>query len=200
MEAKPKINGRGRKSKLSKDTNKMKFFYKHIVEGKPLKTCTEELGIKERQLQYYKKDEDFRQMAIRHFEDSKLKGLKGTVGKLVGALDATKPLVTQDADGSTHITHVPDAKTRMTALQEVIKIYGLYAPQRKDTEVRITLSPDEDLFRQIDAAQRACRVVESQEVGQGSLPMADGQPGTCVGITQSRQRALLQVDALSEPK
>lgn len=165
-----------------------------------MKTCTEELGIKERQLQYYKKDDDFRQMAIRHFEDSKLKGLKGTVGKLVGALDATKPLVTQDADGSTHITHVPDAKTRMTALQEVIKIYGLYAPQRKDTEVRITLSPDEDLFRQIDAAQRACRVVESQEVGQESLPMADGQSGIGIGITQSRQRALLQVDALSEPK
>ena len=178
--------------------NKIKFFNKNIIEGKNVSRCAREMGLTRRTLHNYKNDDDYRRMALEHLENSKLKGLSGTVSKLVGALDATKPLVTQDPDGSTHITHVPDQKTRMEALKEVIKIYGIHAPQRKDTTVSITFSSDAELFRQIDEAERACRYVESYEKGQTSDGVATEQPTLSGGNFKSRQRAILQVDSIPE--
>jgi len=189
-----------KKSAIAEQTkiNEIKLFHKHIVEGKTVVQCAEEMGLSRRQLHTYKNSDDFRQMAIEHLENSKLKGLSGTVSKLVGALDATRPLVTQDIDGSTHITHVPDTKTRLDALKEVIKIYGLHAPERKDTTVTVTFSSDEDLYRQIDEAQRSCRFVESVERREGGLSVAASESGIGGGDFKSRQRALLQDDAVPE--
>lgn len=178
--------------------NQVKLFHKHIVEGKTVTQCAEEMNLSRRQLHTYKNADDFRQMAIEHLENSTLKGLTGTVGKLVKALDATRPLVTQDLDGTTHITHVPDTKTRLEALKEVIKIYGLHAPERRDTQVTVTFSSDEDLYKQIGEAERNCRFVESIEVGEGGLSVAATESGIGGGDFKSRQRALLQDVAVPE--
>jgi hypothetical protein len=137
-------------------------------------------------------------MALEHLESSALKGIEGTIKKLVKALDATHPIVTQDPDGSTHITHVPDKKTQMLALQEIIKIYGLHAPERRDVAVTVAFSSDEDIFRQIDEAQRGCRFVESIETREGGLSVAARESGIGGGDFATRKRTLLQNDSLPE--
>ena len=161
--------------------NKMKFFHKHVVEGKPITRCAKEMDMSRGMLSIYKRGDDFRQMAIEYFESSKLQGLKGTVSRLVERLDST------------------DNKISFGALQEIIKIYGLYAPTRKDTTVTVSVSSDEELFRQIDEAQRDCRFVESHEKGEKGEGVADGEQGFGVGNFAKRQRALLQDAPVPEP-
>lgn len=178
--------------------NEIKLFHKNIIEGKTVAVCAKEMGISPRMVHVYKTHDDFRKMAIEHLENSKLKGLEGTVGKLVAAFDATRAVITQDADGSTHISRVPDEKTRMEALKEVIEIYGLHAPKRTDATITISFSSDEDLYRQIDEAQRNCRLVESIEKGPAGTGMAQGESGIGCGTIEARQRALLQDASLPE--
>lgn len=159
-----------------------------------------------------KKTDDFRQMAIVYLEDSELGGLKGTVNRLIGALDATRPLVTTnkqttekgDIIETQDISMVADQNTRMKALQEVIKIYGLQAPERKDVNVGISISSDEELFGKIEQAEKDCRIVESSvrstELGEGpgSSEVVEGQPGDGEGNFTQRRRTLLQTTALQE--
>lgn len=133
-------------------------------------------------LTLYKRDEDFRKMAIEYFENSELKGLKGTTSRLVEKLDSQ------------------DEKTSMAALQEIIKIYGLYAPAKKDTTITVSISSDEELYRQIDEAQRACRFVASHEAGQGGEGMVDGEQGFGIGNFEERQRTVLQDAAVPQPQ
>jgi len=180
--------------------NKVKLFHKHIVEGKKLAVCADEIGVCAKTLHNYKNSDDYRALALTHLDTSKLGGLKGGCGKLVDALDATRAVVTEDTEGSTHITHVPDNKTRMEALKEVFKIYGIYAPERRDTTVTVAFSSDADLFRQIDEAQAACSGVKQVVCEQEGAPVASGQSGSHSGGLKSRQRALLRVDAVPEPE
>ena len=97
----------GSNTKIGKLKNEMKFFHKHIVEGKTVQKCAKEMGMHYMGLHKYKNGEDFRKMAIEYFEDSTLKGLKGTASRLIDKLDSV------------------DVKTSMSALQEIKKIYGL---------------------------------------------------------------------------
>ena len=184
---------------VSKAKNTVKFFHKNIVEGKTIIQCAKELDISESMLHRYKKSDDFRQMAIEHLENSKLKGLTGTVSKLVKALDAKRPMVTEDCDGSTKITMVPDPQTQIKALQEVIKIYGLHAPVKKDVTATISISSDADIFREIEQAERASRYVESYTVGETGSELAPEQQGNDHGTPESRGRTLLQECAVPEP-
>ena len=183
-----------------KAVNTVKLVQKHLVEGKTIKQSAEEIGVTERQAYNYKSSDEYRHMAIELLENSKLKGLAGTISQLVKALDATKPIVTEDADGGTHVTRVPDNKTRMEALKEVIQIYGLKAPERKDATVTIAFSSDEELFGQIEQAQRECRFVESVEKFESSPQLVAGESTAGCGGVVSRQRTLLQVDAVPEPE
>ena len=178
--------------------NKVKLFHKHIVEGKTLAVCADEIGVCSKTLHNYKNSDDYREMALTHLDTSKLGGLKGGCGKLVDALDATRAVVTEDAEGSTHITRVPDNKTRMDALKEVFKIYGVYAAEKRDTTVTVAFSSDADLFRQIDEAQAACCGVKQVVCEQEGSPVASGQPASHSGGLKSRQRTLLHVDTVSE--
>jgi hypothetical protein len=161
-------------TKAQKAVNKVKFFQKHIVEGKSVPACAEELGLGETSLYRYKKSDDFRQMAIEHLENSTLRGLKGTVSMLVEELDSENP----------------DIKHK--ALQEVIKIYGLYAPKRKDTTLTISISSDAELYRQIDEAQASRRFVASNVKGEEGGGMVEGEQGCSGGGFKARKRALLQ--------
>jgi len=183
---------KGQNSKTEAQMNMLKFFEKNIIEGKSMNQCSKELGLHRSTLHNYKQRDDFRQMAVMHLEDSKLNGVKGTVSKLVGALDATKPIVMTAANGSTSIRQVPDSKTRMEALKEVIKIYGLYAPQKQDTTLAISISSDEELFRQIDEAQRDCCYVDSYVKGEKGFELDNEEQTLGRGNFETRERALLQ--------
>lgn len=190
---------KARSSDVQVQVNKVKLFHKHIVEGKNMQTCADEIGVSRRMLHNYKNTDDYRQLAIDHLDKSTLNGIEGATGKLVEALDATRAVVTEDAEGATHITHVPDGKIRMTALQEVFKIYGTKAPDRTDATVTVAFSSDQDLFRQIDAAEKACLGLEQVETLEDGTELVTVQPGTDRGDFESRQRTLLQVDPVPEP-
>jgi hypothetical protein len=155
---------------------KVKFFQKHIVEGKTVKQCASEMGMHEQSLFLYKKSDDFRQMAIEHLENSTLKGLSGTITKLVEEFES------------------PSASIKHKALQEVIKIYGLHAPKRSTT-LTVSISSDEELFRQIDEAQGSCRFVESfesQNEGETGSGLVKRKQVYSTGDFATRQRTLLQ--------
>ncbi len=192
---KPKGGG-----KVSKRVNTIKFFQDNIVDGKSITQCSKESGLSRTTLHAYKNSGDFRQMAITHLEDSNLGGLKGVMSKLVKALDAKRPVVTENKDGSTSVKMVKDMKTQMTALQEVNKIYGLYAPIQKNVTVGISISSDEDLFGQIDTAQRACKHVDSYEKRESGFELASGSQGSDKGDIESRGRTVLQGDAIPKPE
>lgn len=182
----------------NREANEVKVFYKNVVEGKTLAQCAKEIGVSRRMVTNYKGSSNFRQMAIEYLEDSTLKGLSGTISRLVKALDAEKVITSENAAGEVSVTKIPDQRTRMIALQEVIEIYGLHAPEQKDTTVRISISSDEDLFRQIDDAQRACRFVESHPTGSDGVEVASGEQTGNRGDFDTRQRALLQYVAVQE--
>ncbi len=187
-------------NQIKRKTNEAKFFHKHIVEGKGFVQSAREMGVSKVTASSYKKSVDFRQMAVKYLEDSTLGGVKGTMGKLVTALDAVRPHnkihKTTDKDGviteRTEVEWVPDTNARMKALQEVHKIYGLYAPQKRDIEVTISISSDAELFTEIDEAQRACKFIDSYEEREGSFELAPDPQGDSNGDFESRQRTLLQ--------
>ena len=168
------------------------------MSGKNVTQCAKEMGVTRKTLHGYKNSSEFRQMAIEHLEDSKLGGLLGTVTKLVGALDAKKPIVIDCADGSTKVKMVADQKTRMIALQEVIKIYGLHAPIRKDVTASISISSDDELFDEIEGAERASRFVESYQEGPGGLELVASKSSFSKTDVASRGRTILQDDAIPE--
>lgn len=184
--------------KTARQLNEIKFFHSHIVNGKPESRCAEEMGLSRRTMRNYKKSTDYRQMAIEYLENSKLKGLKGTISRLVKALDAEKIGKRCEPGGSISWGSIPDERTRETARKEIEEIYGLRAPEQKDTTIRISISSDEDLFGQIDEAQRACRFVESHPAGAESPELASGEQAGRRGDFESRQRAILQDVAISE--
>jgi len=171
-----------RPSKKKSDMKKAEFFKEHIINGKSVKQCIEELGITRQGLSQYKKSSDFREMALMYLDESKLGGVQGTIDTLVGEFDSKNE----------NIKH--------KALKEVIDIYGLHAPKRKDTTVTVSLSSDEDLFRQIDEAAKSCRFVGSHEVGKDGSRLVEKEQGCNTGNFESRERALLQDVALQEQK
>lgn len=176
MAKKKKISQRS----LEAIKNKAKFVQKHIGEGKTVVQCAKEMDMHPVTLSYYKSDPDYRKMAIHLLENSKLNGLEGTTDELVKKMESK------------------DEKTSMTALQEIIKIYGLHAAAKKDTTVTVSLSSDDELFAKIDEAQRDRRYVASHEKGQGGEGMASREQGMGKGDFESRRRVLLQDAAVSE--
>lgn len=187
-------------NKVSKAANTIKFFQGHIVDGKTITQCSKDIGVTRKTLHGYKRSPDFRQMAITHLEDSDLGGLKGIMSGLVKALDAKRPIVTDNKDGSTKITMKPDMKVRMTAIQEVGKIYGLHAPIRKDVKIGISVSSDEELFGSIEEAERKCRTVQSYVKGEDGFELSPDSQGSDSGDSGTSERTLLQRAALPEPE
>ena len=188
---------------LDRRRNEVKFFQKHIVEGKNVTRCSKEIGISKISLHKYKKSENFRQMALEYLDNSVLDGIKGTMCKLVDALDAVRPhnKETRSKDGSTKIEviWVADTTARLKALQEVHKIYGIYAPQKRDIEVTVSISSDAELFSQIDEAERACKFVDSYEEREGRFELAPDPQGPGGGDFKSRKRAVLQDASIPQP-
>jgi len=178
--------------------NKIKLLKSHIIDHKSIGECAKELGVSRKTIHTYKSSDDFRMMAIAHLDNSKLKGLTGTTSKLIKALDATKPIVTENADGSTSITSVPDRPTQLKAIQEVHKIYGVYAATKKDTTLTVSISSDAELFEQIDKAQRGRRHVESYVQGERGLEVVAGESEDNKGDFATRERALLQDGPIPE--
>ncbi len=177
--------------------NMVRFFNKHLVKGEKITQCSKDLGISITTLHKYKHRDDYRQLALAHLDNcGQIGGVKGALERLESQLEAVRPIQkeTVDKEGATsiEIEYVPDNRQRMVALQEIFKIYGLYAPTKTDVTVAISLSSDEDLFSQIESAERKCRYVESQEVEQGSSGMDAGEPKNSRGNFSSRGRTLLQ--------
>jgi len=166
--------------KRDKAKHEAEFFKKHIIDKKSMKQCAEAMSATRQQLCNYKKDENFRQKAIEFMESGGIDGIKGVVEKL------------------TEHCNSDNQNISFKATQEAIKIYGLEAPKRKDVTATISLSPNEELFRQIDEAQDRCRFVESVETGSGSLSVVEGQQGFSTGNFEKRQRALLQNATVQE--
>lgn len=188
---------------LARQVNEVKFFEKNVVERKSVAQCSRELGISRQTLHDYKKGKNFRQMALLYLEDKTLGGLKGTVKKLIVALDATMPIVMIDKESTgtgdektstekTRIETVPDEKQRFKALQEVIKIYGLHAPQKREIKAEVSISSDAELFGQIEQAERNCRSVESYVQGEKGFELAQRESGSGGGDFEKRERTILQ--------
>jgi hypothetical protein len=192
-----------KKQKQQATINKVKLIQKHIVEGKTMVKCAEEIGVTRNTLQCYKKDDDYRAMALQYLDDSTLGGVAGTMSKLVQGFDAEKPIVLEsiDEDGASHqqIKFVPDNVARDKALGKAIDIYGLKAPVKQDITVAVSLSSDEELFKQIDDAQESRRYVESYVEGKGGFELAKNESTASDGSFEQRGRTLLQDDAVSEP-
>lgn len=186
--------------KLAKKVNKMKFFHKNIIEGKNMAQCAREIGVSSRTLRNYKADDDYREMAIKHLETSELNGLQGTVSKLVKALDSKRPIVLNNADGSTRITHVDDKATQMTALKEIVQIYGLHAPKKENVTAEISISSDEDIYREIESAQRSCGIIDARQEGRDSYAVDPQEQEDNRNDFKSRERAILQDAAIQEPE
>ena len=191
-----------KKSAVDVKINKVKFFQKHVVEGKTVTACSEEMGTSKVQLYHYKKSDDYRRMALAYLDDSSLGGVDGVMAKLIAALDAVRPhnKETVNADGSTNIEveFVADTNARLKALQEVHKIYGFYAPQKRDVEVTVSLSSDADLFKEIDEAERNSKFVGSYKEREGRFELAPDPQRASLGSVESRKRLLLQGTSISE--
>jgi len=193
-----------RKTKIKK----LEFFDKHIIQGKTVTKCAEEMGIQRTNLQVYKRDEDFRKMAIQHIEDSEINGLSGTVSKLIDLCNAEKPLILESStinkDGSSE-THqetkwVADNVARDKAIGKVLKIYGVDAAKQTDVNVEVSFTSDTDLFEQIEEAARACKFVQSYEKGKDGFELATDPQGSGEGNSRSRERTLLQGVTVPEPE
>ena len=192
--------------KRERTIRKLELFDKHIIQGKTVTKCAEEMGIQRTQLQLYKKDQDFREMAIQHLEDSALGGLSGTVSQLIEMCKAEKPLtleessIAKDGSSETHqeIKWVPDNNARDKAIGKVLKIYGVEAAKQTDVNVEVSFSSDSDLFGQIEEAARACKFVQSYEKRKDGFELASDPSGASKGDFGSRERTLLQGDAVFE--
>ena len=193
-----------KEQKKQKLINKVKLLQKHVVENKTMVQCAAEIGVSRNTLQGYKKDDDYREMALQHLDESTLGGVKGTMEKLVQGLNAEKPIILEsiDEDGASHqqIKYVPDNVAQDKALGKVIDIYGLKAPVKQDTTITVSLSSDEDLFRQIDDAQESRRFVESYEEGAEGFELAQNESTASDGSFVKRRRTLLQDGAIPEPE
>lgn len=193
---------------LKRRVNEVKFLEKHLVEGKTVAQCSQELGLTPQTLFDYKKGKNYRQMALMYLEDATLGGMKGTVKRLIIALDATKPIVMvdkeEDENGNkfekTRIESVPDEKTRLDAIKEIGKIYGWHAPQKRDTKIAISFSSDAELFEQIEQAQRDCGLVEQYEEGEKGFELAQGESGRGDGNFEKRERTVLQDGSVPQPQ
>lgn len=194
-----------KEQKLRKDINVVKTFQKTIIEGKTSEVCAKEIGVHEVTVRGYRQSDNYRQMAIAYLDDQ-IKGgaLKGSMCTLVSALDAEKPhnKETKNDDGSTtiEVEFVPDIKTRIKAVQEINKIYGIHAPQKRDITVAVSISSDAELFAAVKEADRVCQYVDSYEEREGSFELAPDPQGASSGDFKSRKRALLQSSAVSQPQ
>jgi hypothetical protein len=181
-----------------KRLNLVKFFQKHIVERKSITKCSEELGLSRMTLHGYKKERDFRSMALDYLETSRLRGVTGVMDRLLDQLDATNRVPFEKSDGEVIWQEVPNNKVRQAALQEIIKIYGLYAPTEIDARLTVSVASDAELFAEIEEAERTCRLVESHEVGQAGPGLAAGQQEDSTGDFDSRKRTLLRDGSVSQ--
>ncbi len=185
--------------------NEIKFFHKHVIEGKTGNQCAAELGVNKNTASNYKHSDTYRQMALAHL-DKKLNGVESVIDNLVTSLDAMRPHNVQktkkDKEGNietiTEVVWVADQSTRMKAILEINRIYGIHAPQKKDITVAVSLSSDEQLFAEIDEAERSSRFVESYTQGEGGLELAPDPQGPSSGDFSSRKRTLLQGTAVPE--
>ena len=193
-----------KKQKTQKLINKVQFVQKHLVEGKTVVQCAKEMGITRNTLQIYKKDDDYRQMALQHLDESELGGVNGTMKKLIKGLNAEKPIILESVDkhGASHqsIEYVDDNVAQDKALGKIIDIYGLKAPAKQETSVTVSLSSDADLFRQIDEAQESRRFVESYTEGKGCFELAENKSTSSDGSFAKRRRTVLQDGAVPEPE
>jgi hypothetical protein len=191
------------KQKKQALVNTVQLVQKHLVEGKTMVKCAEEIGVSRNALQNYKKKDDYRQMALALLDDSTLGGVDGVVKQLVVGLEAEKPIILEsvDKDGASHqgIEYVADNVARDKALGKIIDVYGLKAPAKQDITVEVSLSSDEDLFKQIDDAQESRRYVESYIEGEGGFELAKNESTASDGSFEQRGRTLLQDDAVPEP-
>ena len=192
--------------RTKRQIGEVKFFQKHVIEAKSVAQCSREMEVSSQTLFTYKKGTNFREMALAHLEDSTLNGTVGTINKLVDALDAVRPHNTTQkitkSDGSieekTIVEWVADQKTRLMALQEIIKIYGLHAPQKKDVRVAVSISSDADLFKEIDETERSRQYVDSYVKGERGFELAPDPQGPSSGNFKSRKRIVLQDAAVQE--
>jgi hypothetical protein len=175
---------------------KIQLFHKRVIEKKPMGQCAAELGISRRQASTYQNTEDYRTMALKHLDEGI--GIEGTVNRLVAALDSTRAVVIQDKEGTQEIKNVPDERTRTTALQELIKIYGLHAPERKDTSFTLSVATNDELYSEIDKAQRICGFEAESQTGQRRTKVVNSKSIPDTRSFASRKRTLLSDDALQE--
>ncbi len=189
--------------KLRKDINVVKAFQKTIIEGKTSEVCAKEIGVHEVTVRQYRRTADYRQMAIAYLDDQvEGGGLKGATCILAEGLNAVKPhnKETKNADGSTNIevVFVTDTNARLKAVQEVHKIYGVHAPQKRDITVAVSISSDAELFAAIKEADRVCQYVDSYEKREGGFELAPDPQGASSGNFKSRKRTLLQGTSVPE--
>ena len=145
-------------------------------------------------------------MAVAYLEDSTLGGTVGLMKKLVDTLDATRPIVMTDKKTlkggeqteTTRIELVADQNTRMKGLQELNKIYGVYAPQKRDVNVTVSIQSDAELFAEIDEAERTGKYVDQYKEGERGFELVADPQGTSHGNFETRKRALLQDAPLQE--
>ncbi len=196
--------GARKDSPITRKVNEIKTFQKTIVEGKDSNQIAKEMGLHPVTVRKYRQSETYRNMAIAYLDD-RVKGgaLKKSMCKLMDALDATKPhnKETKNTDGSTKIEveFVADTNAQLKSIQEIQKIYGTYAPQKRDITVAISFLSDEELFAEIDEAQRVCKYVDSYEEREGSFELAPDPQGASSGDFKSRKRALLQGSPVPQP-
>jgi len=190
---------RSESQKRETQVRKLEFFDKHVIQGKTVTQCAKEMGTQRTQLQLYKRDADFRQMAIQQLESNDM-GVGKTVSALVALCNAEKaiPLETVDIaeDGSSkshqEIKWVADNTARDKAIGKVMKIYGLEAAKQTDVNVEVSFASDSDLFGQIAEATRACQFVQSYEKREDGFGLVADPSKAGKGNFGSRQRTLLQ--------
>ena len=189
--------------KRKSQINRLEFFGKHIIEGKSVTQCSKELGVQRTQLQVYKREADFRQMAIQQLESNDMSVAK-TVSALVELCHAEKPVTLEsvDKDGSSHqeIKWVADNNARDKAIGKVMKIYGLEAAKQTDVNVEVSFASDTELFDQIEEAARACKFVQTYERRKDGFELVADPSKASKGDFESRQRTLLQGTPVPEPE
>ena len=191
--------GSSKQQQINRKANEIRYFHKNVIEGKTSAQASEEMGLHKDSGSVYKKSDTYRRLALAYIDD-KIGGVEKVMEGLIALLDAEKPHnvphKTKDKDGKTVVTNevewVPDQKSRLKAIQEFNKIYGTYAPQKKDIRIAVSFSSDTELFAEIDEAERVCKYVGSYEEREGSFELAPDPQGTSSGDFKSRKRALLQ--------
>lgn len=173
------------------------------MEGKKPGVSQKELGVSSSQLQKYRQSDEYRNLALAYWEQSELGGINGVSRKFLDMLDAVKPhnKVIQLGGGRTRIEieYVPDNRARLDALKKISDIYGLNAPSRKDVKVEVSMSSDDELFEAIGKAQTKRKHIDCYQQEGGRYELIEGESGSGQGDFTSRERAVLQDDALPEP-